>query len=142
MRSSSTQFYIVQGEKMTEGIFAAQEQERNNNIKQGEFIRIFMHLSDSCRKAGSVLSQAEIQERALLRQYDMPDKAEMFQTTAEQRNTYLTSGGVTRLDGTYTVFGEVTEGMETINKIASVRTNPDDTPAEPVSIIKMKIVRK
>jgi cyclophilin family peptidyl-prolyl cis-trans isomerase len=142
MRSSSTQFYIVEGSKMSESEFSSQEQERDNNIKQGEFIRVFMHMSDSCKKAGLSLTPGEIQEHALLRLYDMPDKALLFKTTEIQRSTYMSVGGVPRLDGTYTVFGEVVEGMETIDRIASVRTNPDDSPTEYVGIIKMKIVKK
>lgn len=142
MRSSATQFYIVEGSKMNENELLLQEQERDNNIKQGEFIRVFMHLSDSCRKAGLSLTQGEIQEKALLRLYDMPDKVTLFKTTEIQRNAYTSAGGVPRLDGTYTVFGEVVEGMETIERIASVRTNPDDSPAEYIGIIKMKIVKK
>lgn len=142
MRSSATQFYIVEGNKMSEGELSLEEQERDNNIKQGEFIRVFMHLTDSCKKVGLSLSQGEIQEKALLRLYDMPDKALLFKTTETERNAYMSVGGVPRLDGTYTVFGEVIEGMETIDRIASIRTNPDDTPSEYVGIIKMKIVKK
>jgi len=142
MRSSSTQFYIVQGSKMSKDEFSEQEQERDNNIKQGEFIRVFRHLSDSCKNAGDTLSQGEIQERSLLRLYDMPDKVSLFKTTDTQRETYMSLGGVPRLDGTYTVFGEVTEGMETIDRIASIITSPDDSPVEYVGIIKIKIVKK
>lgn len=142
MRSSATQFYIVQGSKMSEGEFSLQEQMRDNNIKQGEFIRVYMHLTDSCKQSGSVLTSAEIQEKALLRLYDMPDKVALYKTSDKQKETYLSAGGVPRLDGTYTVFGEVVEGMDIIDRIASVKTNPDDTPAENVIILKMKIVKK
>jgi peptidylprolyl isomerase len=142
MRSSATQFYIVQGSMMSESEFSSQEQERDNNIRQGEFIRLFMNISDSCKKTGLALTQGEIQERALLRQYDMPDKAVLYKTTEVQRNTYMSTGGVPRLDGTYTVFGEVVDGMETIDRIASIRTNPDDTPEEYIGILKMKIFKK
>jgi cyclophilin family peptidyl-prolyl cis-trans isomerase len=142
MRSSATQFYIVQGSMMSGNEFSQQEQERDNNIKQGEFIRVFMQMTDSCKKAGDTLTPGEIQERALLRLYDMPDKVSLFKTTDIQRETYMSVGGVPRLDGTYTVFGEVTEGMETIDRIASVITNPDDSPVEYIGIIKMKIFKK
>lgn len=141
MRSSATQFYIVQGVKMSEEELSSMEQERDNNIKQAEFIRIFMHMTDSCKKAGLTLTEGEIQEKALLRLYDMPDKVALFKTTDEQRNVYMSLGGVPRLDGTYTIFGEVVEGIETIDRIASIRTDPEDRPVEYVGILKMKIVR-
>lgn len=142
MRSSATQFYIVQGEKMTADEFSMQEQERDKNIKQGEFIRIFMNLTDSCKQSGSALTPGEIQEKALLRIYDMPDKAILFKTSDKQKEAYLSSGGVPRLDGTYTVFGEIVEGIEIIDRIASVKTNPDDTPVDNIVILKMKILKK
>ena len=43
---------------------------------------------------------------------------------------------------TYTVFGEVVEGLDIVDKIASVDTNPYDRPVEDVKILRMKIVRK
>jgi peptidyl-prolyl cis-trans isomerase B (cyclophilin B) len=53
------------------------------------------------------------------------------------REVYQQSGGTPFLDMEYTVFGEVIEGLEVIDKIAAVATNPDDRPVEDVP---MKIV--
>ena len=41
------------------------------------------------------------------------------------------------LDGQYAGFGKVVEGMEVVDKVASVRTNFSDRPLEPVVIEKM-----
>ncbi|ABL64759.1 peptidylprolyl isomerase [Chlorobium phaeobacteroides] len=38
------------------------------------------------------------------------------------------------LDGQYTVFGVVEEGMGVVEKIASVKTDPNDNPVDPVTI--------
>jgi peptidyl-prolyl cis-trans isomerase B (cyclophilin B) len=46
--------------------------------------------------------------------------------------------GVHRLDGDYTVFGQVIKGMEVVEKIAQIETNDQDEPMEPVSM-KIKI---
>ena len=43
---------------------------------------------------------------------------------------YTTIGGAPHLDGSYTVFGEVVEGMEVIDRLASVETDPFDRPLE------------
>ena len=40
----------------------------------------------------------------------------------------------------YAVFGKVVEGIEVVDKIASVKTGPRDVPAETVSILSMKVV--
>lgn len=50
----------------------------------------------------------------------------------EQIQTYLTQGGLPRLDGDYTVFGEVIEGFDVLMKISKVKTNKDDTPLQTI----------
>ena len=51
--------------------------------------------------------------------------------TKEQAEAYATIGGTPFLDGEYTVFGEVVEGLEVIDKIASVTCGPMDRPVSP-----------
>ena len=58
---------------------------------------------------------------------------------ARQRQVYQTVGGTPHLDGDYTVFGEVTEGLDVVDKIAAVKTGPGDVPAEAVTIISVTI---
>ncbi len=53
--------------------------------------------------------------------------------TKEQRETYLSKGGLPRLDGDYTVFGEVYEGLDVLLKISKLKTNEKDAPLKPVS---------
>lgn len=60
--------------------------------------------------------------------------------TAEQAATYATVGGTPFLDGDYTVFGEVVEGMEVIDKIAAVQTDVNDRPQEDVKM-KMTVLK-
>ncbi|RDC64502.1 peptidylprolyl isomerase [Adhaeribacter pallidiroseus] len=50
----------------------------------------------------------------------------------EQVKTYTTIGGVPSLDTKYTVFGEVTEGLDVIDKIAKVPVDPNDVPVQDV----------
>ena len=52
--------------------------------------------------------------------------------TPEQVKTYTTIGGTPHLDGAYTVFGEITEGFDVLDKIASVKTLPGDKPEKDV----------
>ena len=61
--------------------------------------------------------------------------------SAEQAEVYATVGGTPFLDGDYTVFGEVVEGMEVIDKIAAVPCGPMDRPIEDVKM-KMSIVER
>lgn len=52
--------------------------------------------------------------------------------TKEQRQAYLKNGGQPRLDGDYTVFGEIYEGLEVIMAISRFKTDKDDFPLSPV----------
>ena len=49
---------------------------------------------------------------------------------------YIALADLPDLDGQYTVFGQVTEGMEVVDKIASVQTDSSDKPLTPVTINK------
>lgn len=70
------------------------------------------------------------------RQLDMMAQRFGKSFTKEQIEVYTTIGGTPHLDGDYTVFGQVIEGLEVIDKIASVATGMADRPVED---IKMKI---
>ncbi|HOY39747.1 MAG TPA: peptidylprolyl isomerase [Bacteroidales bacterium] len=61
--------------------------------------------------------------------------------TKEQRDAYCTVGGAPHLDGAYTVFGEVTDGLDVIDKIAAVETNKANRPLEDVKIISVSIIK-
>ena len=55
-----------------------------------------------------------------------------FKYNETQRQLYQDIGGRPDLDGKYTVFGEVVEGLEVIDKIAAVQTNAQNRPVEDV----------
>ena len=57
----------------------------------------------------------------------------------EKRNAYINEGGIQNLDKEYTVFGEVIEGFEVIDKIAALPTDGNDRPITDVRI-KVRIL--
>ena len=67
---------------------------------------------------------------------DQSEQRHNFTYNQTQRELYKTEGGVAFLDGDYTVFGEVLEGMDVVDKIAQVEKDQKDRPATDV---RMKI---
>ena len=75
-------------------------------------------------------------------QLDQLEKAGAHITfTPEQRMVYKAVGGTPHLDYAYTVFGEVIEGFEVIDMIASEPTDERDRPLEDVKIIKVRVLK-
>jgi cyclophilin family peptidyl-prolyl cis-trans isomerase len=64
-----------------------------------------------------------------------------FPYTEQQIAAYVKNGGAPHLDGGYTVFGEVIEGLEVIDKIAAVQRNPQDKPLQDIKM-SMKVLKK
>jgi len=141
MRSSGTQFYIVQGVKYTDNELNDTEQRINSNIKQGLFSRLIKETADSLRLSGKSASDGEIQEIASVKMFQYLTNNTDYKLSEEQRTAYKTVGGTPRLDATYTVFGEVIEGLDVVDRIAAVKTDARDKPVNDIKIIKIKIVK-
>jgi len=142
MRSSGTQFYIVQGIKYTDAELDQAELRINSNIKQGLFKRIIQETADSINRTSNPVTEGEVQEIASIKMFNYLAKNPDYKISEEQRNIYKNTGGVPRLDRTYTVFGEVIEGMDVVDKIAGVSTDNNDKPLSDIKIIRMKILNK
>jgi cyclophilin family peptidyl-prolyl cis-trans isomerase len=141
MRSSGTHFYIVQGTVLNDDDLAVAEQKINNNLKQAMFNMFLREVGDSVRKAGITMSEGEIQEKASAKVFNYLASNPGYKIPEDERAVYKSIGGVPRLDQTYTVFGEVIEGLDVIDKIASVSTDASDKPMNDVKILKIKVVK-
>lgn len=60
--------------------------------------------------------------------------------TPEMIETYKTVGGTPHLDGQYTVFGEVTEGLDVVDRIQQMATDKNDRPIKDVRILSVRII--
>lgn len=61
--------------------------------------------------------------------------------TPEVREIYKKNGGTPHLDGQYTVFGEVVEGLDVVNSIQWADTDDNDRPKEDIRIIRATVIK-
>ena len=60
--------------------------------------------------------------------------------TPEQNEAYTTLGGTPFLDNQYTVFGEVEEGLDIVERIQNCQTDRNDRPSEDVRIETIEVL--
>ena len=140
--SSGCQFYIVTGRKFTEPQLLGMENKINEQREETLFDSLARrHMKEiyKMRKAGDNAGLLELQDTLEAQARELADKEEKFRFTPEQIKAYSTIGGAPHLDGSYTVFGEVTEGMEVVENIEIAKTNRADRPIENIRILKASI---
>ena len=140
--SSGCQFYIVTGRKFTEPQLLGMENKINEQHEEALFDSLArQHMKEiyKMRKAGDNAGLLELQDTLEAQARELADKEEKFRFTPEQIKAYSTVGGAPHLDGSYTVFGEVTEGMKVVENIEIAKTNRAYRPVENIRILKASI---
>lgn len=138
--SSGSQFYIVHGQvfsendlrDMAEGQYMVSLQQRFGALlNEPEYIGLreeVIALQDAGDVEG-IMEKIRESEALLIEKFGPLERLEVN----EQRiRAYTTLGGAPHLDGEYTVFGKVVEGLAVIDSIAAVPTGAADRPLEPV----------
>ena len=142
--SSASQFYIVTGKKYSDSELKQMEKQLENRLKQSIFARLqaenkskIMELYRSGDKAELAILRDTLIGKTELEAEKRKDEAKL---TEEQKEIYKTVGGVPFLDNQYTVYGEVVDGMEVVEKIEKSKTNRQDRPTENISIISVEVL--
>lgn len=134
-RSSGSQFYIVWGQVYKEG----QLRQFSKQMKMQRMQEIFNGLAAEHRD--EIMQMRRERNRVALQ--ELQDKlaaeaetraAEYAGLTDEQLKIYSTVGGTPHLDGQYTVFGEVEEGLEVVEMIQNSATAGDDRPVDDITM--------
>jgi len=141
-RSSGSQFYLVHGKKLSDEELDHVELRINDMLKQAAFFRFIEEERAAAINNGENVDMAKIQEIASLRAEEEFINMQAYKIPFDQRDVYKTLGGTPHLDQNYTVFGEIIEGMEVLDKIAASETDNNNRPLKDVRIISMEIVKK
>nr|WP_314830047.1 peptidylprolyl isomerase [uncultured Prevotella sp.] len=135
--SSGSQFYIVWGKtfkpaelKQMEHQMAMQQEQQVFNQLTREHHEEIMNLRRNRDRVGLQELQDKLieQTKTICKQQGKPT------FTEEQIEVYTNVGGTPFLDNQYTVFGEVEEGLDIVERIQNCDTDRNDRPTEDVKI--------
>ena len=141
--SSGCQFYIVTGRKFSE----AQMINMENQMNEARLDTVFQALARKhmkeiykMRKANDMEGLMDLQDSLENQARKDVAKEPALKFTPEQIKAYTTVGGAPHLDGNYTVFGEVVDGMNVVAEIETAKTNRQDRPTQDIRILKATVV--
>lgn len=141
--SSGCQFYIVTGRKFSE----AQMINMENQMNEARLDTVFQALARKhmkeiykMRKANDMEGLMELQDTLEAQARAQVKDEPALKFTREQIEAYTTVGGAPHLDGNYTVFGEVVEGMDVVDVIGTAKTNRADRPEKDIRILKAVVI--
>lgn len=138
-RSGGSQFYIIQGSVYTTGKLDSMEMMMNSRLKSDLMKKTFTAATAELNEYRTNNDQAGFNMRIadLRAQVDSVYEASVKVTfSPEQREAYTTIGGYPSLDNEYTVFGEMIEGFDVLDKIAALEV---DKANRPTNDVKMEI---
>lgn len=143
MASDAYQFYIVTGKYMDEESMTTYDKLRVDNAVNRlyeEKMRPHMDELEAMRRARDRDGVSDLLESLLDEaRVEVDNDPPPFYTT-EQRRQYRTYGGAPWLDSYYTIFGEVVEGIKTVQAIEKIKTNRNDEPLREVRILRATVI--
>jgi cyclophilin family peptidyl-prolyl cis-trans isomerase len=142
-KSNGSQFYIVQGEVLPASQIPAYVENENQQLPQKLMNKLALANKDSLafyqnsnNKPAFDKLVEKIKQQAMTQAKENP-----FKFSDLQYKTYTTVGGAPSLDGEYTVFGEVVEGMDVVDKIANSEKDANDRPLKDVKM-EVKVIKE
>jgi len=142
-RSSATQFYLAQGKVYKLDEIPSIELNLNSRAAETLFLKYKSEKIDTLmlfqmarNKEGYDKLLDKIKQKAIRESEKNP-----IRLTKQQIETYTTLGGIPHLDGAYTVFGEVLEGLAVIDSIAAQPTGLNNRPLENIRMT-IKVIKE
>lgn len=142
-KSDPTQFYIVTGRAYQDDALreldAARTQQAATRLYNKKVQEHSAQL-EALRKERNHQAVSDLLEKLLDEARYETSKNPPAPFTEDQKRSYRTVGGAPWLDGEYTVFGEVVEGMKTVLAIEKVKTGEADRPLTDIRVVRAYVV--
>ncbi|MFZ4724008.1 MAG: peptidylprolyl isomerase [Paludibacter sp.] len=141
--SSGCQFYIVQGRTFSDAELNNMEKSNEQKLEGKLFQEIVNTKQEEIKKYRLEKSQPKLdalRDAILVDVHKQIQNNPTYKFTEKQRVDYKTLGGTPHLDGDYTVFGEVIEGLEIVERISKTKTGRSDRPVEDIKVLKAEVV--
>lgn len=137
--SAGTQFCFVQGSIITDEEFAGREDAINKFRRNWLYYKFRAQLKKEDPSLEDAAREDELHNLASIMVADTVDVLGPYVIPEGHRQVYKTIGGVPHLDGMVTIFGEVVEGFDIVEKISLVNTDEYDRPVTDVVIKSTRI---
>lgn len=138
-RSSGSQFYIVWGQVFKESQLGQLGKQLRMQKVQDVFNNLAKAHRDEIMQMRRERNRAGLQELQDQLIAEAENKVGKQGLTDEQMQLYSTVGGTPHLDGQYTVFGEVEEGLNVVEQIQNTATGRGDRPTNDIDM-RMTII--
>ena len=133
-RSSGSQFYIVWGDVYNEGQLRQFSKQLRMQKVQAAFNELAAEHRAEIMQMRRERNRAGLQELQDNLAAEAESKVGKTGLTDDQLKIYSTIGGTPHLDGQYTIFGEVEEGLDVVEMIQGTATGRADRPVDDIEM--------
>lgn len=140
--SAGTQWCVVQGRQFTDEELDVTERRLNEWNRNYLYHRARYDLMLEEPELSAIENGDKLNARARGRMEKLLAMQGPLTIPAERREIYKTVGGTPHLDGSVTVFGELTDGQDVIEKITLMATDTLDRPLQDVVILSTNVRRQ
>lgn len=137
--SSGSQFYVVVGKKFSEKDLRKMEDEKIERARQSKYNDLQAQHKETIKRFYSSDDRDGLADfrQGLYAQAGEWAETENPRYSEEEREAYKKDGGTPHLNNEYTVFGEMVDGWDVLDKLQKVKTSSNDRPVED---LKMDVI--